>query len=329
MKALFYTGTRQSEIRETANPTSANGAVVVDISHCGICGSDMHAWHGHDPRRVPPLILGHEAVGIAQSGKHAGKRVALNPLMACGDCDACSTGNEHLCANRELIGMRLPGAYAEKVAINQNNLYPIPDHLTFSEAALAEPLACCVHAVKLAMDRLRMEPPKATAIVLGGGAIGLLSALVFREQDIGTIWIGETNPVRHKMLQNLGGIRVYNPIDSSSGAPSQADIVLDAVGTGKTRNAASALAKPGGTIVHIGLQDSTEGLDTRRLTLQEIAFLGTYCYRNSDFQEALDLLADGRINGVGWTEIRPLDEGARSFIDIHEGKAPPKIILEM
>jgi threonine dehydrogenase-like Zn-dependent dehydrogenase len=301
----------------------------VDISHCGICGSDMHAWHGHDPRRVPPLILGHEAVGVARSGKHAGKRVAINPLMACGTCEACATQNEHLCSNRELIGMRLPGAYAEQVAIAEKNLYPIPDHLTFSEAALAEPLACCVHAVGLAMPRLQKAPKDSSAVVLGGGAIGLLSALVFREQGIGTIWIGETNSLRHKMLRALEGIQVYNPMNGTDAAPSSADIVLDAVGTGKTRSAASAIARAGGTIVHIGLQDSTEGLDTRRLTLQEIAFLGTYCYRNSDFQEALDLLADGRINGEGWTEIRPLDAGARSFIDIHEGKAPPKIILEM
>ena len=91
---------------------------------------------------------------------------------------------------------------------------------------------------------------------------------------------------------------------------------------------ASQLIRPGGTIVHIGLQDNEVGLDTRRLTLQEIKFQGTYCYRNSDFAEALALLSEGKITGRGWAEIRPLDDGAQSFVDIHEGNAPPKIILQ-
>ena len=95
-----------------------------------------------------------------------------------------------------------------------------------------------------------------------------------------------------------------------------------------TRKVASQLINPGGTIVHIGLQDNELGLDTRRLTLQEIKFQGTYCYRNGDFAEAIALLSEGKISGRGWAEVRPLDDGARSFVDIHEGNAPPKIILQ-
>ena len=93
-------------------------------------------------RRIPPLILGHEAVGIALSGKYEGKRVAINPLMECGTCEACTSGNEHLCPSRELIGMRVPGAFAEKVRVRETNLTLLPDHLGFEDAALAEPLAC-------------------------------------------------------------------------------------------------------------------------------------------------------------------------------------------
>ena len=93
------------------------GQSIVDVAFCGICGSDMHAWHGHDERRVPPLVLGHEAVGTVRSGPQEGARVAINPLMSCGTCQACMSGNRHLCATRELIGMRYPGAFAEQVLI--------------------------------------------------------------------------------------------------------------------------------------------------------------------------------------------------------------------
>ena len=327
MKALVYTGTMQTEFRDEPEAIAESNEIVVDLSHCGICGSDMHAWHGHDARRVPPLILGHEAVGIAQTGIHAGKRVALNPLMTCGNCSQCNSGNEHLCADRELIGMRKPGAFAENVAIKEENIFPIPDNLAFDQAALAEPLAVCVHAVHIGMQRLKKTPEDASAIVLGGGAIGLLSALVLQYQGVKRIWIAETNALRREMLHKILDAKPYDPINEKP--ETEVDLVLDCVGSGHTRKAASELVLPGGAIVHVGLQDNAEGLDTRRLTLQEIAFIGTYCYTNADFQEALDLLAAGHIKREGWSEIRPLSEGVQGFLDIHNGTAPPKIILEI
>ena len=111
MKALVYTGTMRSEIRDVDLPIAGKDQAIVDIAFCGMCGSDMHAWHGHDERRVPPLVLGHEAVGVVQTGPLSDQRVAINPLMTCGVCDRCTSGNEHLCPSRELIGMRVPGAF--------------------------------------------------------------------------------------------------------------------------------------------------------------------------------------------------------------------------
>ena len=192
MKALVYTGTQMSEIRDVDVPVAGDNQVLVDLAFCGICGSDMHAWHGHDERRVPPLVLGHEAVGIVQTGALAGKRVAINPLMTCGDCDCCNRGDEHLCPSRELIGMRVPGAFAEKLAIDSGNLTVIDDDLPFAEAALAEPLACSVHAVRLARQ-LAGDHRDAAIVVLGGGAIGLLAALVFEAYGYSDIQIAEPN----------------------------------------------------------------------------------------------------------------------------------------
>jgi len=325
MKALIYTAPLESYFGEVDAPKPREGEVVVDLAFCGICGSDMHAWHGHDNRRIPPLVLGHEAVGTAQSGRFEGKRVAINPLMTCGKCPACLRGATHLCPEREMIGMRRPGGFAESVAILEDNLFALPDGLSFADAALAEPLACCVHAVRLmTMDYTADKDHR--MVVLGGGAIGLLSAMAAAAQGYQDIWIAETNPLRREMLGQCVKATPYNPIDEKpDGKPVM--MVLDAVGTGLTRKSSTALIAPGGMIVHIGLQDNEPGLDTRYLTLQEVTFKGTYCYTNADFAEALDLLASGQISGEGFTEIRPLADGASGFLDIHNGKAPPKIIL--
>ena len=324
MRALFYTGTEQMEMRDTNGPAPEAGQVIVDIAYCGLCGSDMHAWHGHDARRVPPLILGHEPVGLVRDGAHQGKRVAINPLMTCGSCAACTRGDVHLCPERALIGLKVPGAFAEAVAVEESNLNLLPDDLAFENAALAEPLAVCVHAVRA--GRERHHGPAARVAVLGGGAIGLLGAMVYRNGGTEDLWIAEPNANRRAMIERVIDAKAYDP---AAGGPESGsvDIVFDAVGSGRTRAASCQLVRPGGTIVHTGLQDSADGIDTRHITLQEITFLGTYCYTPEDFQEALNLLHKGAVSGAGWTEIRPLSDGAQSFRDVDQGTAPPKIIL--
>ena len=326
MRALVYTGTQLSEIRNLPAPVCEQGQVVVDLAFCGICGSDMHAWHGHDERRVPPLVLGHEAVGVPNDGPLKGQRVAINPLMTCGVCASCVSGIEHLCVKRELIGMRVQGAFAEKVAIKAQNLTILPDDLPFVEAALAEPLACSVHAVRLAL-KYADHDRAATIAVLGGGAIGLLAGKVFLAYGYQNIWIAEPNPLRRSMLEKLGNFNAYDPTKSDQ-CPQSVDMIIDAVGSGTTRRTASAMVRPGGVIVHIGLQDNLDGLDARRITLQEITFKGTYCYRCDDFAEALRLLHNGAVSGSGWVDVRPLADGEKAFQDIHNSVAPPKIILD-
>jgi len=324
MKALVYTGTNESEIRDVETPVAGTGQCIVDVAFCGICGSDMHAWHGHDERRIPPLVLGHEAVGIARNGPLEGARVAINPLISCGSCESCVSGNRHLCASRELIGMRYPGGFAEQVMIPQANLTRLDDSLSFQNAALAEPLAVAVRTVALG-ERGGAKRDSQT-VILGGGAIGLLCAQVMKAGGYAPPRIAETNNLRRAMLEGLGLGKTYDP---RAGGPddSSVDLVIDAVGMGATRAAASAMVRPGGVIVHVGLQDNVAGLDTRRITLQEIAFLGAYCYRDDDFAAAIALLTSGRVSGEGWAEIRPLDDGAEAFLDIDQGRAPPKIIL--
>ena len=326
MKALMYTGPLSTELQTMAVPEPKAGEALIDLSFCGICGSDMHAWHGHDARRVPPMVLGHEGVGIAKTGRYAGQPVVINPLIPCGSCALCNMGYENLCPDRDMIGMRLQGAFAEQIAMVEDNLTPISASLALEQAALAEPLACSVNAVRLATDRI--QDKDAGVVILGGGAIGLLAALVFQHYGYSHIWIAETNAHRREMLEGLGNFKAYDPL-SQQPELSLVDIVFDAVGTGITRATSSAMVRPGGIIVHIGLQDNTEGLDTRRITLQQISFLGSYCYRKSEFAEAVKMLEDGIITGEGWAVIRPLGDGHAAFMDVHNGSAPPKIILDI
>ena len=148
--------------------------------------------------------------------------------------------------------MRVPGAFAQSVAISERNLTAIPDDLAFEQAALAEPLACAVHSVGFGIDALTRPASDAKVVVLGGGAIGLLSALAFRLQGVKDLWVAETNPLRRDMLKQTADLQSWDPREKNAD-PNNANIVLDAVGSGVTRATASEIVSPGGTIVHIRL----------------------------------------------------------------------------
>ncbi len=307
-------------------PEAGADESLVKIHSAGICGSDMHAWHGHDARRVPPMVLGHELAGVAESGPLAGQRVAINPMVTCLLCRDCRDGNPNLCQQRDLLGLGRAGGYAEYVVAPNRNLMPLPDTLSFEHAALMEPLAVSVHAVRLAERALSRPISEANVTVLGGGAIGLLAALVLRQKGVRDMHIAETSPTRLKLLQDMELGHCYDPRESSP-AEASMDLVVDAVGSGLTRSAASVLVRQGGVISHIGLQDNEAGLDIRRITLQEIIVLGNYTYNDEDCACALDLLDRQALGSYPWLETRPLSVGAAAFQDIHDGIAPPKIVL--
>ncbi|MEL6290022.1 MAG: alcohol dehydrogenase catalytic domain-containing protein [Pseudomonadota bacterium] len=329
MRALVYTAPRTLEVQEVAPPQESD-EIIVDVEACGICGSDMHAWMGHDDRRPAPLVLGHEVSGIARSGRFAGQRVTINPLVTCMRCPACLSGRTNLCAERQIISMApRPGGFAQQIRVPERNLLPVPNHYPPEHAALVEPLAVAWHGVALAA---RATPPPLAAqdcLVLGGGAIGVAAALALRAQGAASIRIAETNTARRDFLSRLDGIALVEPPTSAERAH-QADVIIDAVGIEATRRAASALARPGGAIVHIGLGSDTGGLDVRRLTLQEIAFLGAYTYTMQDFRETLAALVAGQFGEPFWIEERSLSEGAAAFDALAAGDiAAAKIILRI
>lgn len=326
MKALVYTGTRQLDYRDAPLPTPRPGESLVRIEASGICGSDMHAWHGHDPRRVPPLILGHELAGRVEGGALDGRRVAVNPLIGCGACRDCLDARPNLCGKRDLLGLGRDGGYAEHVAVPTANLMALDESLDAAEASLMEPLAVVLHALALARDTLARPLAECRALVIGGGAIGVLAALALSRRGVPELAVAETSAARRETLARIGAGEVFDP--RGEAPPNDTfELVVDAVGSGPTRALSSRLVRRGGTIVHVGLQDGAEGLDTRRLTLSEIAFLGSYTYAPADLRAALDTLTRGALGSLDWLERRSLADGARAFEDIDTGNAPPKIVL--
>lgn len=328
MKALVYTGKLSLIYRDETPPVPLPGESLVRIDAAGICGSDMHAYHGHDPRRVPPLILGHELAGIVLEGELAGQRVAINPLLSCKHCRHCLAGNANLCQSRDLVGLGRPGGFAQYVSVDSGNLFPLDEHVDMAHASLMEPAAVSLHAIMLAERVLSRPISECRVLIIGGGAIGVLAALILKGKGVSELVIAETNAPRRQTLQQLDCGEVYDPLGEQQPADNHFDLVIDAVGSGRTREAASRQVTAGGVISHIGLQDNEPGLDTRRLTLQEITFIGNYIYNPIDLHAALALIGSGGLGKLGWLESRPLSEGAGAFRDILAGStSSPKIIL--
>jgi alcohol dehydrogenase len=329
MKALVYTNPNEVTYRDEPDPVLAANEVVLRIDAVGICGSDMHAYHGHDPRRVPPLILGHELVGTVVAGPGIGTRYTANPLITCGVCDYCVQGRNNLCANRTMVGMTRPGAFAERMSIPVSSLIAIPQAMTPVMAALTEPAATALHALNLSLRAMQRPLPESSLLVIGGGAIGMLAALLARSYGCGDVSVAETNALRRASLETHAGCRAFDPLAVKAAADNSIDLVIDAVGAKATRTAAFAAVKPGGVIMHVGLQDWASEIDMRKLTLAEITLLGTYTYSTADLRATVAALARGAFGDLAWVEQRPLAEGARAFRDLHEGRsASAKIVLQ-
>ncbi|MES9935395.1 MAG: alcohol dehydrogenase catalytic domain-containing protein [Sedimenticola sp.] len=329
MKALVYTAPECLEYREEPDPVPGDEEVLIRVEACGICGSDMHAYFGHDERRLAPLILGHEVSGEVVTGERKGQRVVVNPLVICGHCDDCLGGRSNLCRDRQIISMQpRQGAFSELLRMPERNLISIPDDMSYLHAALTEPVATGMHAVVEA-ERVSKRPlAEARVLVLGGGAIGIAVALILNSHGCRNIRLGETNELRRKTVQSTQVCEVYDPINDPAPEDDGWDIVIDAVGGAVTRQAASRAVKPGGAIVHIGLMDNEGGLDIRKLTLQEVSFIGCYTYTMVDVRATVKALHSGALGPLDWVEQRPLSEGATAFADLSRGQTPAaKIVL--
>ncbi|MDP3820841.1 MAG: galactitol-1-phosphate 5-dehydrogenase [Burkholderiales bacterium] len=331
MKALVYTQPLEVQLLDRPEPELEDGEVVLRIDAVGICGSDMHAYHGHDPRRKPGLVLGHEFCGtVVKSASPAyaqGVRVTGNPLITCGTCDYCVQGRNNLCSNRTMVGMTRPGAFAECMSIPASSLIDMPQDMPAVHAALTEPAATALHAINMSIKAMARPLPENRTLIIGGGAIGMLAALLLKTYGCHGTVLAEVNPLRRRSAEVHAGVVTCDPRET----PPQEngfDYVIDAVGSKLTRAAALSAVRPGGVVMHIGLQDWASEIDMRKLTLAEITLMGTYTYTTADLRATVRLLHEGAFGDLSWVQSMPLEAGAQAFADLDSGRlATSKVVL--
>ena len=319
MKALTWLGPRQMEVQELAEPSPKTGEALLKVAAVGICGSELEGYLGASSIRQPPQIFGHEFVGtVVEVGEgsrfQTGTRVVVNPLLSCGNCPMCQRDAYNLCVNRELIGAQHPGGMADYVVVPEHSLFEVPETISDLEASLTEPLAVAIHAVELAKFAYLER-----AVVMGAGNIGLLVLQALRQAGVHDILVLDTHAERRKTAIALGASHARNPLQHDAEALLESfgnfgvDVVIDCVGKAATRKLAQELVRPGGRVVLLGLHDALSELHFNDVVRWEVSILGSYTYTELDFRNAIKTFAKGAIDASAWTELRPLEEGGRSF----------------
>lgn len=300
MRAAFCTKPGVFELRSLDRPVARPGEAIIKIARCGICGSDLHFFQGGFP---PPRVCpGHEISGeVVEVAGPAGRikvgdRVAVEPLVVCRECWACRTGDYQLCSQMRLLGTHRDGGFTEYLRMPTYALYPLPEELDLEIAALTEPLAVAVHAVRLANVRLGER-----VLVLGAGAIGLLSVAAARAAGAADVWITARHPQQSAAAEALGVSRIFHGADADAevfGAAQQhpVDTVIETVGgSANTINQAVMLVRPAGHVAVLGVFTTTPSVDALMLVVKEVRLAGSLTYGRpgpqADFDTALQLLA--------------------------------------
>jgi threonine dehydrogenase-like Zn-dependent dehydrogenase len=305
-------------VEELVEPERSNGQVLFDVGLAGICGSDLHPYRGQHGPRQPPLVLGHEAVGTVAG---LPGRFALFPLVACGACRACGRGEQQLCERRGLVGLDRQGVFADRIAVDEGALVPVPANIDDRLAALVEPLATSVSVLRL--ERVARDH---TVLIIGSGPIGLLG--VHATARLGARVLA-VEPLRHRreLALRLGADEVF--ADTADIAPGRADLVIDAVGIEPTWRGGIAAVRSGGSVCIVGLGQAEGGIPIGDLVRRGVTVRGHYAYSRADFEAALALLADAP-PPLDWVDVVGLDDAADSFRRlVEEPDAVTKVLLDI
>ena len=335
MKAAYYEG-KQSIRTGVCTPVApAAGQVQIQVSHCGICGSDLHLFHGDMDHRVHlPQVFGHEmsgtisAVGEGVSGFATGDHVTVRPLDPCGDCPACRAGNSHICQRLKFIGIDAPGALQALWTVPAHTLHRLPDCLSLQEAALIEPLSVACHDVRLA----GVEPGE-YVVVQGGGPIGMLIALVCRQAGA-TVLITEVNPFRVKLARELG-FEALNPKEADIAqhvtdqtGTAGADVVFEVSGSAAGAEMMTKLARVRGRIVIVAIFSETPRVNLFQFFWRELRLLGARVYEPQDFEQAISLAAAGALPITRLvTDVCGLDDLELALHRLESGGEVMKILV--
>jgi L-iditol 2-dehydrogenase len=332
MKVLLLSKYRHLEVADLPVPKPQYGEVLVRVAACGICGSDVHGYDGTSGRRIPPIVMGHEAAGTIAAigegvkGLSEGDRVTFDSTIYCGTCSYCLRGEMNLCDNRQVLGVscsdyRRAGAFAEFVVVPSRTIYRLPDTIAFAEAAMLEAVAVAIHAVSLA----RISPAS-SALVLGAGTIGLLIQQALRVAGCARVFIADIDPTRLKLAKDLGATAILSAEADLVAQVQQltggigVDIAFEAVGRNETVRAAIENVRKGGSVVLVGNITPEVTLPLQKVVARQIALQGS-CASAGEYPRAIELLASGAINVKPLiTAIAPLEEGPQWFERLYAGE---------
>ena len=333
MNALVLQEYNRLVYQEVARPESGPGEVLIRVKTCGICGSDFHGMDGSTGRRIPPVIMGHEAAGVVEAvgpdttGFAPGDRVTFDSTLYCGHCRYCRRGQINLCDNRRVLGVSCAefhrdGAMAEYVTVPERVLYRLPDSLSFERAAMVEPVSIAVHGVSLAPVMLNDS-----ALVVGCGIIGLFVIQVLRLGGCGRLMAVDLDPGRLELARNLGADLALQagkePVTEQVlefTGDRGVDLAFDAVGTQTAFDSALGCLKKGGQLTLIGNLAPRMEMPLQAVVSRQITLQGS-CASSGQYETCLDLIANGRILVDPLiSKVAPLSEGAKWFNTLHEGK---------
>ena len=329
MKALLLSSYRNLELADLPAPSPAPDEVLIRVVACGICGSDVHGYDGSSGRRIPPIVMGHEAAGVIATVGSAikdfapGDRVTFDSTVYCGECPNCRRGNVNLCDRRQVLGVscgdyRRAGAFAEFVSVPARILYRLPDNFPFAEAAMLEAVAVAIHGVNLAQ-----LAPNSTALVVGAGTIGILTLQALRAAGCSKVFVTDVDAQRLSLAGKLGATEILPSDDSllpkilqrtkSEGV----DVALECVGRNESVTASIDAVRKGGAVVLVGNIAPNVNLPLQKVVTRQIRLQGS-CASAGEYPQAIEWMASGKIQVKPLiTAIAPLEDGPRWFERLH------------
>jgi L-iditol 2-dehydrogenase len=332
MRALLLTDYKQMEVTEVDEPEVGSDDVLIQVEACGICGSDIHGYDGSTGRRIPPLIMGHEAAGIVvETGANVsdlpiGTRVTFDSMVSCGKCGFCEAGTINLCDNRMVLGVscgeyRRHGAFAERISVPRRIVYTLPEQLPFEHAALIEAVSVAVHAANV--TPLKQND---TAVVIGAGMIGLLAIQAIRAAGASRVIAVDLSDNRLAVAEQVGADVCLRADECDVPATVQeltsgrgADVALEVVGSTPTVTAAIESVRKGGHVTLIGNVSPSVDVPLQSIVTREISLQGT-CGCNGEYPQCIELMESGAIDVAPLiTSKIKLSDGPYCYTRLHAG----------
>ncbi len=341
MRALVYHAPRRIRLENSDDPECGSDEILIQVSNCGICGSDIHGYLGYSERRTAsiPLIMGHELSGrIMETGNRVtgelavGQRVVVQPQISCGRCRACQSGLANICPKMQILGIERAGGFADFISVPSDRVFPLPDNVSDAQATLVETLAVQVH-----LFRCMTRPLLRTVAIWGAGAQGLFAVQLARLGGASQVIVTDLDEKRLQLAEEMGAtctvevgkddmLQTVLRLSEGWGA----ELAIDAVGSPAVRKEAAAALAPGGTLGLVGLGKGETTIDFLPVVNRELILRGSYCYTDDDFLRALELISSGQIEVASMINEIPLDEGKACFERLASGASDwTKVVLKI